>query len=1001
VLPSLTFTVPLALLILPALLGWAAWLWLRDQGNLSRARHRVALALRLTILTALALVLAGATYQQPETRQATVFVADLSASTAGVQDREAAFIDRALKARGRDDVAAVVAVGGDAQVEQGIARPSGFTAFASLVDRSATSLEAGLNLAGALFPTGYRKRVVLLTDGQQNVGDALAAARLLHDEGVRLDVVPLTPAGGPEALVSNVDVPSTLHKGDRVPLTVFLNSTVAQTGTLDVYDDARHVARVPVALAAGGTRVPVPLPPLGPGFHRLRVALNAPLDTVAGNDEGEAVTHVRGAPIILVAEGAPGEGDIVAASLRAKGMTVAQESAVQVQASAEYLGRFDGVVLVDAPALELDPALLDPARSPLHAYVDGGGGLVVIGGPTSYGVGGYTDTALDDLLPVSMRLPQRKDTPAVAVALIIENLETESNVNISKAAGEGVVRLLTPADRVEVNDANGTDVPGNGWAVPLQYVTNKTLIDRAIDAMQPVDPMSYVPALNAAYNSLSHTNAKIKHIILLGDGDATDDYYAIVHKIYKAGITVSTVATGAGSFGPSNYGVMQDIARWGHGHYYQSDNVANIPQIFLKETKQIARTGLVEERFTPEYISASPIIAGLPGAPLDGYVATTPKPQGNQVLVHVTKHGLDPILSQWQYGLGRVVAWTSDARGQWTANIVGSAQGNALWANMVSWVLPPDSSPNLSFSASLSGGQAHLTVTTTGLPLDAGVTARIDGPARSSSLTLQPTAPGQYEADVPASATGAYLVGIRAHGTSGAAPSLRTSFVVPYAPEYRATGLNSHLVGDAAAAGDGALMQESAAGQSFADNLAPVYAPLPLATWLLLLALLLLPVDVAARRLLVGPAEVREALAALRARRARRLQPVGAGALMTPVGTAAAPLTTLRARRSTRQERVATGAAAGQQPAASVARPALTPVTPSMTPRPSERRRPGEMAVANPAPIPSTPSTPSPVSTPDAATSQSTPGMPGTPGAAGVQDDTMSRLLEAKRRRRR
>jgi len=997
VLPSLTFTVPLVLLILPVVLGWTAWLWLQDQGNLSRVRHRVALALRLLILTALALVLAGATYQQPETRQATVFVADLSASTAGVQDREAAFIDRALKARGRDDVAAVVAVGGDAQVEQGIARPSGFTAFASLVDRSATDLEAGLNLAGALFPSGYRKRVVLLTDGQQNVGDTLAATRLLHDEGVRLDVVPLAPAGGPEVLVSNVDVPSTLHKGDRVPLTVFLNSTVAQTGTLDVYDDARHVARVPVTLDVGDTRVPVTLPPLGPGFHRLRVVLNAPLDTVAGNDEGEAVTHVRGAPAILVAEGLPGEGDIVAASLRARGMTVVQESAAQVQASAQYLGRFDGVALVDAPALELDPALLDPTASPLRAYVDGGGGLVVIGGPNSYGVGGYTDTALDDLLPVSMRLPQRKDTPAVAVALIIENLETDSNVNISKAAGEGVVRLLTPADRVEVNDANGTDAPGNGWAVPLQYVANKTSIDHAIDAMQPVDPMSYVPSLNAAYNSLSHTNARIKHIILLGDGDATDDYYATIHKIAKAGITISTVATGAGGFGPSNYGVMQDIARWGHGHYYQSDNVANIPQIFLKETKQIARTGLVEAHFTPEYISASPIIAGLPGAPLDGYVATTPKPQGNQVLVHVTKHGLDPILSQWQYGLGRVVAWTSDARGQWTSNIVGSARGNALWANMVSWVLPPDSSPNLSFSASLSGGQAHLTVTTTGLPLDAQVTARIDGPAgpaRSSSLALQPTAPGQYEADVPASATGAYLVGIRARGTGGAAPSLRTSFVVPYAPEYRATGLNSHLVSDAAAAGDGVLMRESAAGQSFADNLAPVYAPLPLTTWLLLLALLLLPFDVAVRRLLVGPAEVREALAALRARRARRLQPAGAGAPMIPMGTAAAPLTTLRARRSTRQDRVATQAASGQQPPASTTRPSRTPTMSPPTPRSAERRRPGE-AVAAPTPISSTPA---PASMPDATTRQ---GGQGAPGTAGAQDDTMSRLLEAKRRRRR
>src|SRR5437588_342746 len=217
----------------------------------------------------------------------------------------------------------------------------------------------------------------------------------------------------------------------------------------------------------------------------------------------------------------------------------------------------------------LDPPLLDPAHSPLVSYVDGGR-LVVIGGPDSYGVGVYTGTALDDVLPVSMKLPQRKDTPSVAVALIIEDLATQANVNISKVAGEGVIKLLTPADRVAVNDASGTDSPGGGWAVPMQYVVNKAAIDRAFDTMNPVDPMSYKPALTAALNALQHTNAKIKHIILLGDGDAEDSYYALATRIHKDGITSSTEATGggAGGFG-ADYGTMQNIARWGGGRYYQ------------------------------------------------------------------------------------------------------------------------------------------------------------------------------------------------------------------------------------------------------------------------------------------------------------------------------------------------------------------------------------------------------------------------------------------------
>jgi len=968
---TLTFTTPLLLLLLPVVLGWAAWLWLRDAGNLSPLRHRLALALRLVILGALALVLAGATWQQPETRQATVFVADLSASIAGATDAETAFIARALKARGRDDAAAVVSVGGDALVEQPVGKLRDFTGFQSLVDRSATNLEEGLNLAGALFPVGYRKRVVLLTDGRQNVGDGLGAARLLRDEGVRLDVVPLTPTAGPEASVVNVQAPSSLRRGAHLPLTVVLRSSVAQTASLYIYQDGRLLQHPTVALDAGETSVPVALPAPGPGYHTLHVVLEPTADTLAQNNDGYAVTRVRGAPRVLVAEGSSGEGSVVAASLRARGMQVTGPvPGTALQPSTAYLGGFDAVALVDVPAYDLDPQLIqDPQHSPLRSYVDGGGGLVVIGGPQSYGVGGYSGTTLDDLLPVSMKLPQRKDTPSVAVALIVESLESEQNVNISKAAAEGVIKLLTPQDRVAVNDANGVGGANNGWVVPLQYVTNKGAINGAIASMQPIDPGSYTPSLQAAYDTLRKSDAKIKHIILLGDGDAEDNYFSLVSKIRKAGITVSTVATGAAGGGFADYGLMQDIARWGGGHYYPADNVNNIPQIFLKETKQIARTGIVEERFVPNVVGTSPIIADLPAAPLEGYVATTPKPLAEQVLVHTTKHGLDPLLAEWQYGLGRSVAWTSDAQGRWTANLIASKEGNRLWSNMVSWVLPPESSPYLSLSSTPAGGKMHLTVTTTSLPLNTAVTARVDSPTqRSTTLALQPTAPGQYEGDVPAAEAGAYTVNVTA-AANGRRQSLRSGVVVPYAPEYRDTGLDRAFVGAAAATGAGALLNNRDAAASFADNLAPVYAPRPLTAALLLLALLLLPVDIATRRLLIGLTELREALAALRRRRV--LAPAVAG-LPAP---AAAPLTAVRAQRSRRQERVAERTVRDPvAPAAFTARSSARVATPASRPVARQEDTPSPPLAPTPAPEPAIEM-----------------------GATAV---TASKLLEAKRRRR-
>lgn len=976
-LPGFWFAAPLALL----LCVWTIVLWRRDDSVLSHIRRFVSLAVRLGILAALVLALAGATLVRPVDRQAVIFVVDVSASMAAVQNGENMFVQRALSVRGRDDVVGVVVVGGDALVERGVGTLDAISPFESIVDRSATNLDAGLTLADALFPIGYRKRVVLLTDGRQTTGDAVTAARLLAAENVRVDVVSLSSALGAEASVVAVQAPSAVHGGERLPLSVTIGSTVAQTGALSIIDDARVLERVPITLSVGVTRVTTSLPPLTTGFHRFQVVLDVPNDTITRNNEGQAITNVKGSPRVLVAEGSPGEGDVVAASLRPRHIIVVRESAALIQASPQYLSAFDAVVLVDVPAVELDPALLDPGSSPLKAYVDGGGGLVIVGGPRSYGVGGYSDTALDALSPVSMKLPQRVDTPSVAVALIVENLETDTNVNTSKVAAEGVVKLLTPLDQVEVDNAAGTDEFDNGWSVPLQYVRNKQEIARAIDAMQPVDPMSYRPSLTTALTTLSHASAKIKHIILVGDGDAVDNYQPLIARIRAAGITVSTVATGAGTGGPTDYGVMKDIARWGKGTYYQADNAAMIPQIFLKETKQIARTGLVEAPFMPEVVSSSPILNGVPGVGLGGYVATTPKAAGEVVLAHFTRHGLDPVLAQWQYGLGRVAAWTSDAQGRWTALLISTPGGSALWSNLVSWVLPADSSANLSFSSTLDGTTAHLRLVTSNQPYTARATARIDGPTQSSVVALQETAPGVYEGDARTPSVGAYLIGLRVSNGGRTSSMLRTGLVVPYSAEYRDLGLNLPVVHTMASAGGGGVLPLKSANLSFAHNLPEVDAATALSPWLLVFALLLLPIDVAARRLLVSPAEVMAMLTTL-VRRSRR--PSVRTTTPSPV---LSPLSTLREQRTSRHERPAPGGATveASRPLSGLPFTAAFPTHPVVPP-------------SAPSGFPSSASLTTPSPEPRPAVEKAEPEKKVVPTDEG---GTAGRLLDAKRRNRR
>src|SRR5207248_6892347 len=235
----------------------------------------------------------------------------------------------------------------------------------------------------------------------------------------------------------------------------------------------------------------------------------------------------------------------------------------------------------------------------------------------------------------------------------------------------------------------------------------RTAIDHIIDTMDPCDPGSYLPDLANAETVLLKTDAKIKHVILLGDGYTFEDSQTTAQLLKMANehITVSTVATNAEDY--QQLGLMQQIATLGKGRFYRADDPSAIPQILLKETQQATRRAVINEPFVPAIVGNNPILTGLGALPqLTGYVATTPKPTGQMVLI---SHKDDPVLAVWQYGLGRVVAWTSDALGLWTANWLQWNAASRWWANLVTWTI---STPNnqLIVNSEIVDGNGHIIV---------------------------------------------------------------------------------------------------------------------------------------------------------------------------------------------------------------------------------------------------------------------------------------------------
>lgn len=854
----ISFANPLALLLAIPFIALAVFSRRHAYSNLSRRRIRLAMAVRVTILLALILSLAGTRLQIPQSHQAVIVVADLSASDYAQRSAAQAFINNAARRRPSGDTLGVVDVGRQPVVEQPVATPSGFSGFQSGVDRQYTNLGGGLDLANALLPGGYQHRVVLMSDGQQNLGDALASARLLRSQGVRVDVAPLHVPGGAEVLVENVGVTAQLRPRESFPLTIAVHSTVATTTGITIFRDRTLLGSVQEQVHAGTNRYVFQQSPLPSGFYTYQVEITPARDTQPENNQGSAFTTVQSAPRVLIIADQPREASNVLAGLRSTGIQADLRAPGKVSPELTYLQRYAAVVIVDTAADSLGPQLM----AQLVPYVrDLGHGLAVIGGQNAYSMGGYGQTPLEQVLPVNMNLPKHQNLPTTAVALIIESLEEDTQINISKDAGKGVVGLLTPQDLVEVSDApfDGTA----GWVVPLQHVTDTGAIGAAIDRMVPGDPESYVPMLQSAYDTLRDTNAKVKHIILLGDGDAEDPaYQQLVQQIHAGGVTVSTVSTNG--LGRNDFQTMQNLARWGGGRNYVANDPSKIPQIFLRETRTVARLGIVEGKFYPQELSANPMVRDLRQvAPLYGYVATTPKPAAEIVLASAK---LDPILAAWQFGLGRSVAWTSDAAGLWTRDWLRAPGANRFWANLVSWVFPPAGATHLFVSASSSQGQGHIAVSTpSALGASPSVTAHVLTPGlTTTTIQLEPSAPGQFGGSFQEGAQGAYFVTVEAHG-AGHGDAGQVGLDVPYSPEYRTTGVNTPFLQSLAVAGGGSVI--ASPQDAWRGNLQSVLANDDLSLWLLLLAVLLLPIDVGVRRLIVTRRELAAIAAALPLRR--------------------------------------------------------------------------------------------------------------------------------------
>ncbi len=874
----------LALLPLVAVLGWPRLAY-------RRLRDGLSLAIRLLIVLLLVLALAGLQRHRLADKLAVVFLLDVSDSVSPAQQSAAVeYVRRAAEAMGDQDQAAVIVFGADAQVEVPITDRLELVQIGANPGRRNTNLAEAMRVGLALFPADTAKRMVILSDGVQTLGDAEQVARLAAASQVQIDHVALAPlevlqGAGPEVLVAAVDVPALVNQGERFSLTITLaTNRVDSNVEVRVLSRGRIIEQRELMLQPGLTNTVFEVTAAQPGFVDFDVVVEPRgADTFYQNNHLAAFTEVIGAPRVLLVTSDRREIASLRAVLAASGLQVDVQGPRDLPIGLAPLSSYDSVILANVSATELTADRM----AYLQAYVrDLGRGLVVIGGPDSFGVGGYFETALEETLPVEMRLRDQRRVPQLTMLFVLDrsgSMELSSSGGVSnlELAKEAVVRSF---DLLNDNDRTGVvsfDVSAY-YVVELQPVgdeVNRRRLRDLVGSLRPGGGTNIRQAVLSADQLLRNDPSELKHIILLTDGGADPGGIALaVDRMYQNyGITTSVVAVG------QDYARwLEEVARAGRGQFHLALDVSTIPAIFTAETLLATRAYIQEEPFVPTVsVPSHPILGDLNSTPpLQGYVATSAKELATVILRGPQG---DPILAAWQYGLGRAVAFTSDASSRWAADWIGWEGYDDFWNQAVRWTMARGGTANVETTVRERGQEAVVSVAArdrqggflNGLVLQAAI---VNSDLTTTVIPLQQVAPGQYEGTFTPTAEGAYFVtvaGSTAETDETLTPQtvMQTAgWVLGYSPEYAlrdvgASGKRGEALLQSLSQLTGGRSLADQPAAAFAHNLRQERAAQPLWPYLVGAALWLLPVDVGVRRLVVTRGDLARLADWLRLRR--------------------------------------------------------------------------------------------------------------------------------------
>lgn len=639
------------------------------------------------------------------------------------------------------------------------------------IDQGATNIEDALDRAARALGPNHLKRLVLLTDGNQNAGDVKNILPKLKHEGIRVFTVPAPVRANRDLWVENILVPTHATAEELFPVDVHVYSQAEADAELELLQGEKSLGKRTLKLVPGLNRVAFEVQIKDTGPITLDADLRSASDAFKDNNRFRQSLVVLGKPRILYVEGRQESAHYLADVLQRDGLVVDTVSPEAVPATLQDLDRYDAIIVSDVPR----SSIADAQMQNLAAYVGNlGGGFIMAGGESNFGEGGYSETIVEEILPVKFDLKKKQEEPSVAMIVVLDKSGSMGGqkIELAKEATKAAVGVLRDEDQfgVVAFDYNFY------WPVRLQSVANRGPILQSISTIIAGGETNIYPALREAYIQLFTSPSQIKHVILLSDGRSLpDDYQGLVAKMSEAKMTVSSVAVGSGA----DRELLENIANWGKGRSYFIEDATKVPQIFTQETQLATKGTLREEPFKPVVKKQVDAFKGIDfnQAPqLLGYVSTQSK-ETSEVLLESTDK--DPILARWQYGLGKTVAFTSDVKDRWSAEWLTWSGYAKLWPQLVRETMRRQDTGEFDFRVTRSGTNADVRINAIDregsfrnlLQTDIQVVAP-DQTTRT--IRAQQVGPGSYQTAIELQQKGTYLFRAVGSGTSGSASQVLT-----------------------------------------------------------------------------------------------------------------------------------------------------------------------------------------------------------------------------------